>query len=52
MMGYVTRDRETGTIIEYFKTKDEAEQAIRGYEESDEREGIYEADFYEIAKGE
>lgn len=50
MKKYVVRDREAGNIIEYFKTKEEAEQAIEDYERSDKIEGIYEADFYEVAE--
>lgn len=50
MKKYVTRDKEAGNIIEYFNTKEEAEQAIEDYERSDKNEGIYEADFYEVAE--
>ena len=48
-MFYVVRDREAGNVIEQFKTIEEAEAALRSYEESDKREGIYEEDFYEVA---
>lgn len=47
---WVTRDSATGTMIEPFSTKEEAEAAIRQYEASDKQEGIYEPDFYEVAK--
>lgn len=47
---YVTRDREAGNIIDYFKTREEAEQALASYEASDKAEGIYEPDFYEVAE--
>lgn len=50
MKKYVTRDREAGNIIEYFSTKEEAEQAIEEYEKADKAEGIYEPDFYEVAE--
>ena len=50
MKKYVTRDREAGNIIEYFNTKEEAEQAIEEYEKADKAEGIYEPDFYEVAE--
>jgi hypothetical protein len=50
MRKYVTRDKEAGNIIEYFNTKEEAQQAIEDYERSDKIEGIYEADFYEVAE--
>lgn len=48
-MRYVTRDRETGTIIEYFETKEEAEKAIQLYEEADKKDDVYSEDFYEVA---
>lgn len=47
--GYVVRDREAGNVVERFDSLEEAETALRGYEESDKSEGIYEADFYEVA---
>lgn len=47
---WVTRDSATGTMIEAFDTKEQAEEAIRMYEASDKKEGIYEPDFYEVAK--
>lgn len=50
MKKYATRDRKAGNIIEYFNTKEEAEQAIEDYERSDKIDGIYEADFYEVAE--
>ena len=45
---FVTRDRETGTVIDEFATLAEAEAAVKEYEETDEKEGIYTPDFYEI----
>ena len=45
---YATRDREAGNIIEYFASIVEARKAIQQYEESDKKEDIYEANFYEI----
>ena len=45
---YATRDREAGNIIEYFANIVEARKAIQQYEESDKKEDIYEANFYEI----
>lgn len=50
MKKYATRDRKAGNIIEYFNTKEEAERAIIEYEKADKIEGIYEADFYEVAE--
>ena len=45
---FITRDRETGTIIDEFMTLEEAEDAIRKYEATDEKEGTYSENFYEI----
>lgn len=47
-MKFNTADRETGTIIETFKTREEAVEAIRGYEEDDKKEGTYSPGFYDI----
>ena len=47
---YATRDRETGTIIDYFESLENARFAIERYEEKDKEDGTYEPDFYEIAK--
>lgn len=47
---WVTRDSATGTMIEPFSSKEEAEEAVQKYEASDKAEGIYEPDFYEVAK--
>lgn len=47
-MGYYTTDRETGTRIDWFETKEEAERAISYYEHCDTYEGIYEENFYAI----
>lgn len=48
-MQYATRDRETGTIIDLFATEQDALDAIDTYEADDRKEGIYTADFYEVA---
>lgn len=45
---FVTRDRETGTVIDEFATLAEAEAAVKEYEGIDEKEGSYTPDFYEI----
>ena len=50
-MKYILRDREAGNAIEEFFTREEAEQALKEYEEEDKREGIYEPNFYEITEG-
>lgn len=48
-MKYITRDREAGNVIDEFTTFEAAQKAIEQYELDDQRQGIYEADFYEIA---
>ena len=48
-MKYITRDREAGNVIDEFATLDEAKKAIAQYELDDQRQGIWEPDFYEIA---
>lgn len=45
----VVRDCEAGNIIDSFETIEEAEKAIKKYEEEDEKEGTYKPNFYEIA---
>lgn len=47
---YITRDREAGNIIEAFETLEEAQQAIKTYEETDKADGTYTPDFYEAAE--
>lgn len=47
---YVTRDRQTGTVIDEFATREAAEAAIREYEAQDKADGNYEPDFYEVAE--
>lgn len=47
---YITRDSLSGTIIDEFVTREEAEAAIRGYEAQDKADGNYEPNFYEVAE--
>lgn len=47
-MKYWTRDREAGNKIECFETLEEAQNAIKAYEEQDKNDGTFEDDFYEI----
>lgn len=47
-MVYEVRDSEAGNVIETFATRQEAEAALEAYEKSDEEEGIYTPDFYEV----
>lgn len=49
-MTWIVRDRETGTGIDIFDTLEEAEKALEQYEDDDIKEGVYTADFYEIAE--
>lgn len=49
---FYTQDKETGTRIDAFTTREDAEQAVQQYEESDKAEGIYTEDFYEVASDE
>lgn len=50
MKNFITRDRETGTYIDQFVTREEAEAAIARYEAEDRTNGDYEPDFYEVAE--
>lgn len=47
---YVVRDREAGNVIETFNSREEAYSAMLEYEKEDEREGVYEPDFYEVVE--
>ena len=49
-MTWIVRDRETGTGIDIFGTLEEAERALKEYENDDMKEGVYTPDFYEIAE--
>lgn len=48
MGNYVTRDTEAGNVIDRFRTRKEAEQAIAKYEEEDKKDGSYTENFYEV----
>lgn len=50
MKKIVIRDREAGNIIEVFQTREEAEKMLLEYEKQDKKDGIYEANFYEVAE--
>lgn len=45
---FFTADRETGTIIDWFSSIEEAQKAIEEYEEEDKKDGTYTANFYDI----
>ena len=47
-MKIYTADKETGTFIEEFDSIKKAKDAIARYETDDEKEGIFEPDFYDI----
>ena len=47
---FAIRDRESGNVIDKFNSLEEAQSELARYEESDNQEGIYEEDFYEIVK--
>ena len=49
-MSWIVRDRETGTGIDIFDTLEEAERALKEYENDDVKEGVYTPDFYEIVE--
>ena len=49
-MSRIVRDRETGTGIDIFDSPEEAERALKEYENDDMKEGVYTPDFYEIVK--
>lgn len=49
-MSWIVRDRETGTGIDIFDTLEEAERALKEFEDDDMKEGVYTPDFYEIAE--
>jgi hypothetical protein len=45
---YLTRDKETGTIIDEFGTLEEAIEAVHEYNEKDAKEDNYTPGFYEV----
>ena len=47
---YFIQDKEAGNIIARFKTRAEAEEAVKRYEREDKASGNYSIDFYEICK--
>ena len=47
-MKIYTADKETGTFIEEFDSIKKAKDAIACYEAEDEKEGVFEPDFYDI----
>ena len=47
-MGIYTACRETGALIDAFKTVKEALEEIKRYETIDKKDGVYEPDFYDV----
>ncbi len=47
-MKFFTADREAGNIIERFETIEDAMNAIKTYEEEDQKNGVYSPDFYDV----
>lgn len=45
---YKVQDREAGNVIDYFYTKEDADEAVAMYEENDREDGTYTPDFYEV----
>jgi hypothetical protein len=50
MIMYQIQCRESGDPIEEFMTYEEAMQKVIEYESADEKEGIYEPNFYTIVQ--
>lgn len=50
MTKFYIQGREAGNVIVWFDTKEEAEQKLAEYEQSDKEEGIYTENFYEIVE--
>lgn len=47
-MGIYTACRETGVLIDAFKTVKEALEEIERYEIIDKKDGVYEPNFYDV----
>lgn len=47
-MKIYTACRETGILIDEFKTVEEALNEIKRYEIIDKKNGVYETDFYDV----
>ena len=45
---YKVQDREAGNVIDYFTTKEEADEAVAMFEDGDKEDGTYTHDFYEV----
>lgn len=47
---YLIQTRETGSVIGFYSSRIEAEEALALFEEEDRVEGIYIPNFYELIK--
>lgn len=45
---YKVQDREAGNVIDYFFSKEDADEAVVMFEEGDKEDGTYTPDFYEV----
>ena len=45
---YKVQDREAGNVIDYFFTKEDADEAVAMFEENDKEDGTYTPDFYDV----
>ena len=45
---YEIRQRETGTLIDFFETLEDATENLECYESDDKEDGTYTPDFYEL----
>lgn len=46
----VVRDREAGNVIEIVESIEAGKKLIEKYEKDDQKEGIFERNFYEVAE--
>lgn len=49
-MKYVIRDSESGIVLDMFGEREEAEKALKKYEETDQEDGVYVDGAYEITE--
>lgn len=47
---YIIRERETGEIIEYLDTIEQAIKKVNDYEEEDKFDNLFTEDYYEIVE--
>ena len=49
-MKFLIQDKETGTLIDEFSNKKDAEREIKEFEMDDQKQGYYKEGFYEIVE--